>query len=395
MRYLLSFFLVGMFVGGSKESTSPQTIAIDTALEIEVAQSHSLYSGTLPRLQPLITIMHRRRVDSVLFSPNGKILASESFGDGVKLSDTRSGRLVHTLALRGYSANSIGFSHDGSILAIGTNRGDVDLWDMQTLRLQKTVDVTKWSIYAVALSPNGSILASCGADGTVQVWDLHEVKLKLTLGSKGERMSSLAFSPEGTLLAALSRYGKCCVWKTRTGELVGKIARAGDGELGQVSFCPDTNTVAIMTPFKLIFWGPLDNKKSRIVSLPESIDPMRKKLPPGGGPIMCPRNTLSRDCKTVATGLEDGTIAVWDVKTKAIKCFLIGDHTPNLMGGGIETIAFSPDNHLLGSGNRNGKVQIWRINGDHKELSAPTALDNNNPDTNQKKGQPNKELRGN
>ena len=372
MRYLLFFFLVGMFVGCSKESTFPQTIAIDKTLETKVAQPHPLNSRATPKLHPLITIEHQRRVDSVLFSPDGKILASESFGDGVKLSDTRSGKLLHTLALRGYSANSIGFSHDGSILAIGTNRGDVDLWDMQTLRLQKTIDVTKWGIYAVALSPNGSILASCGADGTVQVWDLHEAKLKLTLGSKGERMSSLAFSPDGTLLATLSRYGKCCVWKMRTGELVGKIARAGDGELGQVSFCPDTNTVAIVTPFKLTFWDPLDNKKPRIISLPESIDPMRKKLPFGGGSIMCPRNTLSRDCKTVATSLEDGAIAVWNVKTKTIKCILIGDHTRDLMGGGIETIAFSPDDQLLGSGNRNGKVQIWGIKGDHKKLFAPT-----------------------
>ena len=361
MRYLLFFFLVGMCVVCSKESAFPQTIAMDKTLETKVAQPHPLDSGATPRLHPLITIEHQRRVNSVLFSPDGNILASAS--RRVKLSDTRSGKLLYTLGLRGYP-NSIGLSHDGSILAIGTNMGDVELWDMQTLQLQKTIDVTKWSIYAVALSPNGSILASCGADGTVQVWDLHEAKLKLTLGSKGERMSSLAFSPDGTLLAALSRYGKCSVWKMRTGELVGKIARAGDGELGQVSFCPDTNTVAIAAPPKLTFWDPLDNKKPRIISLPESIDPMRKKLPFGGGPIMRPRSTLSRDCKTAATILEDGAIAVWNVKTKNIKCILIGDHTSGLMGGGIETIAFSPDGQLLGSGNRNGKVQIWGIKED-------------------------------
>jgi len=325
------------------------------------AQSHLLDPGAIPRVQPITTIENKGRVHSVLFSPDGKILASENFADGVKLSDPRNGDLLHTVALRGYSANSIAFSHDGSILAIGTNRGDVELWDMQTLQLQKTIDVTKWSIYAVALSPDGSILASCGADGTVQVWDIHEDKLKLTLGSKGERMSSLAFSPDGTLLAALSRYGKCCVWNLQTGELVGKIARVGDGELGQVSFCPDMNTVAIVTPFKLTFWDLLDNKKPKIISLPESIDPMRKKLPLGGGFVMCPRNTLSRDCKTVATGLEDGAIAIWNVKTKIIEYILIGDHTHDLMGGGIEAIAFSPDNQLLASGNRNGKVQIWRI----------------------------------
>lgn len=368
MRYLLFFFLVGMFVGCFKESAFPQTIATDETLETEVAQPHPLNSRATPKLHPLITIEHQRRVDSVLFSPDGKILASKSLR--VKLSDTRSGKLLHTLASRGFP-NSIGLSHDGSILAIGTNRGDVELWDMQTLQLQQTIDVTKWSIYAVALSPNGSTLASCAADGTVQVWDLHEPKLKLTLGSKGERMSSLAFSPDGTLLAALSRYGKCCVWKMRTGELVGKIARAGDGGRRQVSFCPDTNTVAIATAPELTFWDPLDNKKPRIISLPESIDPRRKKLPfggvpmlgrgLGGGPIMMPRSTLSRDCKTVATILEDGAIAVWNVKPKIIKCILIGDHISNTMGGGIQTIAFSPDGQLLASGNSNGKVQIWGI----------------------------------
>ena len=227
--------------------------------------------------------------------------------------------------------------------------------------------MTKCSIYAVALSPTGSIVASCGGDGTVQVWDVREAKLKRTLGSKGERMSSLAFSRDGDLLATLSRYGKCCVWETGTGNLIGKIARAGDGELGQVSFLPDGNAVAIATAFKLTFWNPLLNREPQIVCLPESIDPRKKELPPGGGPVMCPHNTLSEDGKTVATGIEDGTIAVWTVKTRTVKCILVGDRTPDLMGGGIEAIAFSPDGQLLASGNRNGKVQIWETTVNHKK----------------------------
>ena len=82
---------------------------------------------------------------------------------------------------------------------------------------------------------------------------------------------------------------------------------------------------------------------------------------------MCPRNTLSEDGKTVATNLEDGTIAVWTVKTRIVKCILLGDRTPDLMGGGIEAMAFSPDGQLLASGNRNGKVQIWGTTVNHKK----------------------------
>lgn len=361
MRYLPAFFLVAVVVGCSEESTSAEEVADDRAVEGRAARSRSLDSGAIPRLRPTITVEHERRVDLVCLAPDGKTLASESFGEGVKLTDARGGKLLHRLALRGYSANSMGFSHDGSVLAIGTNRGDVELWDMRTYRLKQTIDVTEYSIYAIALSPNGSLLASCAADGTVQVWDLDRAKLEHTLGGKGERMASLAFSRDGALVAALSRYGKCCVWETGTGKLVGKIDRAGDGELGQVSFPADGNAVAIVTPFKLTFWDPRAAGKPKIVSLPESIDPRRKELPPGGGPVLCPRNTLSRDGKTAATCLEDGAIAVWTVKTKTVQCILVADSVPDLMGGGIEMIVFSPDGRLLGSGNRNGKVQIWGI----------------------------------
>jgi len=361
MRYLSSFFLVAIVVGCSGESTSAGAVAGDRARGGRAAESSSLDSGAIPRLRPTITVEHERRVDLVCFSPDGKTLASESFGEGVKLTDARSGKLLDTLALRGYSANSMGFSHDGSVLAIGTNRGDVTLWDTRTHRLQQTIDVAKYSIYAFALSPDGSLLASCAADGTVQVWDLDQAKLEHTLGGKGERMASLAFSRDGVLVAALSRYGKCCVWESGTGKLVGKIDRAGDGELGQVSFPADGNAVAIVTPFKLTFWDPLAAVEPEIVSLPESIDPRKKELPRGGGPVMCPRNTLSRDGKTAATCLEDGAIAVWTVKTRTVQCILVGDSVSDLMGGGIELMAFSPDGRLVGSGNRNGKVQIWRM----------------------------------
>lgn len=361
MKKTIQLLALAVLIGCPDGNTAPETIPNVRKLVGGTTESRPLDSGAIPALRSTVTFEHQRRVDSVLFSPNSKMLASSAVE--VKLTDARSGKLLDTLPLRGYAANSIGFPHDGSVLAIGTNRGDVELWDMETHKLKQKIQVTQWSIYAVALSSDGSVLASCAADGTVQIWNLNESKLKQTLGSKGERMTSLAFSRDGSLLAALSRYGRCCVWEAGTGNLVGEIPRAGDGELGQVSFPADGNTVVITTPLELTLWNPQLKGKPQRVSLPESISPWKKKFPIGGGsgPVLSPLNTLSRDGETVATGLEDGSIAVWTVKTRTIKCILVGDRTPGLIGGGLEAMAFSGDGQMLASGNRNGKVQIWRV----------------------------------
>ncbi len=316
----------------------------------------------IPVIKPHITIEHKRRVDTVLFLPNGKALISESFGEGVKVSDTQSGNLLRSFP-RGYAVNSMAMSHDGATLAIGTNRGTAEIWSIETLNLEKRFQVTEWSIYAVALSPDGKMLASCAADGTIQLWDIESSRLLYSLGKKGGRMISMSFSGDSKFIAALSRTGRISVWDVANGQLVGALHIKRISEIGSIAFCPDRSSVAIAAPDGIRFWNPQNDGQIRMIELPDSINPEKtiNGLGPNSRPIYMGMTIVSCDCKTAATVIEDGSIVVWDIKTRAIQQKLAGLRIPDSAGGGIRAITFSPDKRLLASGNRNGTVEVYRL----------------------------------
>ena len=156
-------------------------------------------------------------VTALRFSPDSRLIAG-CFRHIIIVCDVVSGEGVAAWraypVAGGYEVCSVVFSPDGRVLATGDTGGQICLWDSTTGNLVLTVKRSSgWRVYSVAFSPDGKYLASGSrSESTVRILDVangHEVAaLK---GHEGW-VRSVAFSPEGKYLASGSMDTTALVW---------------------------------------------------------------------------------------------------------------------------------------------------------------------------------------
>ena len=151
---------------------------------------------------PLTTLTgHTARVETLTFSPDGRVFASGSRDMSIRLWDINTGE--HLFTLTGHKEPIIGlaFSSDGTVLASSSQRGVIRLWDPKTGRQLRslvrlgltdtdqglpTLTFPTTGIEALAFSPDGLTLASGNHDGIIQMWSIDDGRLLSTFKAHTE-----------------------------------------------------------------------------------------------------------------------------------------------------------------------------------------------------------------
>ena len=68
----------------------------------------------------LVQTGHSNKVDSIAFSPDGKLLASSSWDNTIKLWDVARGSELRTFTGHSWIVHGVAFSPDGKLLASGS-----------------------------------------------------------------------------------------------------------------------------------------------------------------------------------------------------------------------------------------------------------------------------------
>ncbi|KAM6504757.1 hypothetical protein FSOLCH5_015252 [Fusarium solani] len=197
------------------------------------------------RWSPLVRTLegHGHWVRSIAFSPDGKLIASGSGDETIKVWDAATGEVRHTLQSHGHWVRSIAFSPDGKLIASATADTTIKVWDTAKGEVKRTLEGHGHWVRSVAFSPDGKLIATGSWDRTIKVWDAAMGEVKHTLKGHGRSVESVAFSPDGKLIASGSNDWTIKVWDSATGE-VKRTLQSHGGPVDSVAFSPDGNLIA-------------------------------------------------------------------------------------------------------------------------------------------------------
>jgi WD40 repeat protein len=279
---------------------------------------------------------HRGKVNSVMFSPDSKLVATASSDGTARLWDLRGKTLVTFNRHRG-EVNSVMFSPNGQLIATASKDGTARLWDLKGKQLTEFRGHHS-GVNSVMFSPNGQLVATASLDKTARLWDLKGKQLATFKGHQ-EEVRRVIFSPSGQFVATASRDRTARLW-----DLSGKQLALFYGHQGTVS------SVIFSPNGKLVATASLD-KTARLWNLKGKLLAEFPGHHSGVDSLM-----FSPNGQLLATASREGTVRLWDLSDKQLAVFQ--GHQ-----GAVRSVMFSPNGKLLATASKDGTARLWDLKG--------------------------------
>ncbi|HEU4410062.1 MAG TPA: protein kinase [Polyangiaceae bacterium] len=285
---------------------------------------------------------HPDRLLKVVFSPDGKRLATASFDGALRVWNADG--VGEPLVLRGHQGEvyALSFSPDGKRLASASDDKTVRVWDADGAGEPLVLRGHEDGVHSAAFSPDGRRLVTASRDKTARVWDADSVGEPLVLRGHEDWVTSAAFSPDGKRLVTASKDHTVRVWDADgVGEPL--VLRAHEGEVWSAAFSPDGRRLVTASADKTVrVWDA---------------DGVGEPLVLRGHEEVVSSAAFSPDGQRLVSASGDNTVRVWDANGKGEPLVLRGHES------WIFVAAFSPDGRRLVSASLDGTVRVWGADG--------------------------------
>jgi RNA polymerase sigma factor (sigma-70 family) len=291
------------------------------------------------------------QVQSLIYSPDGKTLASHSFGDDtVYLWDPTTGKEIRRWPVAAETTVDFTFSVDSKTLIVGEGR-TIHFWDTATGKeVRHIADHPGAGVYKLVLAHDGNSLATQAlakeldqdaggpieVDNKVHLWDTATGKIVRQF--KG--VADFQFSPDSKSLATTTdEDGALRIWDVVTGKELRH--RWGTSRLGDAfAFAPDGKTLASVSGNSVRLWDAATGTEARE-------DVSRRN----GFHVLA----LSLDGNTLASAGSYQHVRLFDTTTGK----LLHQLTPS--EDYVRSLHFEADGQTLTTLDGAGKARVWNV----------------------------------
>ena len=289
----------------------------------------------IPNVPYIVSILgHNNPVKIIQFSPDGKLAVSSvgDFDSTLLFWDVGLGKELMKLqelnATEYYieGLNSISFSPNGKMLACSGWDNEVRIWDANTKEILASLSGGEGFVYCAQFSPDSKFIASGRSKG-IDIWEIMNRKLLKKIGDTlGIR--SIVYSRDGKRILTGSEDGIVQIWEVATEKQLKKFKIAN--EISRARFSPDERTIMVCNT-KLSQLQIFDLNSGQEIS-----------VLPIGSIDEATQFQFINDGKYVIAGTNGISIQIWDILNKVcinvlrchnkVTCFSFHDNGSLVIG---------------------------------------------------------------
>ncbi|MDB9435840.1 AAA-like domain-containing protein [Dolichospermum lemmermannii CS-548] len=291
---------------------------------------------------------HNDAVRSVTFSPNGKIIATASEDNTVRVWNIN-GKEIRRFIGNNQIFRNVKFSPDNKIIAAISADNTIKTWkingeELITLKGQDNQDNFMNSLCFI---PDSKIIAAPNQDNTIQLWSIDGQKIKTLKGHKFP-IWSISCSPDGKNIITADLGGFIIIWSAN-GEKI-KTWKAGNQSIFDVSFSPDGKTIVTAGGDTTIKLWNLDGKELKTIGKHDNY---------------VTSVSFSSDGQTIISGSADNTVKLWSIEGKELK-------TLKGHNNSVFSVSFNPDHKIIASASADNTVKLWNLDQEPKTFIGHT-----------------------